>query len=106
MAIDKYDLKIMPRAVIDLENIFNYISMELSAPQAAHKLMQKIEDSFMRLQDFPESCPMCQDDLLRQKGYRKLVVNNYIALYLVDINARTVTIMRVVHGRQEYSAFV
>jgi len=96
----------MPRAALDLENVYAYIFYELEAPAAAHSLMQKIENSFMRLQDWPKSCPMCQDDILHQKGYRKLLVDNYIALYTVDNTAKTVTIIRVVHGRQEYAGFV
>jgi len=106
MAIEKYKLQVMPRAVVDLENIYEYISNELSAPAAAHILMQKVEAAFMRLRDFPESCPMCQDEILQQKGYRKLVVNNYIALYKVDNYTKAITVMRVVHGRQDYSGFV
>jgi addiction module RelE/StbE family toxin len=106
MATEKYKLQIMPRAAVDLDNIYEYISNELSAPVAAHNLMQKIEESFMLLRDFPEMCPMCEDEILRQKGYRKLVVNSYIALYTADKVAKAVTVMRVVHGRQEYSAFV
>ena len=104
--METYKLKIMPRAAIDLDSIYNYISFELAAPAAAHNLMLKIEQSFMRLQDFPESCPICQDEMLRQRGYRKMVVNHYIALYTVDSSAKSVTVMRVVHGRQDYAGFV
>jgi addiction module RelE/StbE family toxin len=106
MDTEKYKLQIMPRAAVDLDNIYEYISKELSAPMAAHNLMQKVEDAFLLLRDFPEMCPLCEDEILQQKGYRKLVVNNYIALYTVDNSAKAVTVMRVVHGRQEYSAFV
>ena len=106
MDTEAYRLRIMPRAVVDLDNIYGYIAGELSAPKAARELMEKIESSFMRLRTMPASCPECQDDILRQKGYRKLVVNNYIALYMVSHPEKTVTVMRVVHGRREYSAFV
>jgi len=106
MATERYGLKIMPRAAADLENIYEYISRELAAPTAANNLMNKMDASFLRLRDMPESCPMCQDDILFQKGYRKLVVNNYIALYTVDNNAKTVTVMRVFHGRQAYASFL
>ena len=106
MDTEAYKLRIMPRAAVDLDSIFEYISNELAAPVAAHNLMEKIEASFLRLQDMPESCPACQDDILKQKGYRKLVVKNYIALYTVNHADKTVTVMRVVHGRQEYAPYV
>jgi len=97
---------IMPRAALDLDSIYGYIANELAAPIAAHNLMEKIETSFFRLQEMLESCPECQDDILKQKRYRKLVVNNYIALYTIDYVAKIITVMRVVNGRQEYSVFV
>jgi addiction module RelE/StbE family toxin len=106
MATEKYRLKIMPRAADDLRNIYEYIAHELSAPKAAHSLMTQLESSFMRLRELPESCPMCQDDTLFQKGYRKLTVDNFIALYKTNKQEKTVTVMRVVHGRQEYARFV
>ena len=106
MGMTKYKLTIMPRAENDIINIFEYLSQELSVPAAAHGQMRDIENAFLRLQDFPESSPVCQDSILRRKGYRKLLVNNYIALYTVDNAERTVTIMRVVHGRQNYARFV
>ena len=106
MVMRKYKLLIMPRAVSDLENIYDYIEQEHDAPAAAQKLMVKIENSFMRLRDMPESCPPCQDKILFQKGYRMLVIAGYIALYTVDNIKKTVTVMRVVHGRQDYTRFV
>ena len=102
----KYKLQVMPRAADDLTSIYDYISRELSAPAAAHNLMGGIEAAFLRLQKYPESSPVCQDDVLQRKGYRKLHVNHYIALYTVDHTAKTVTVMRVIHGRQNYARFV
>ncbi len=106
MATDSYRLQIMPRAAIDMDNIYGYISQELSAPAAAQKLMEKIETSLMSLCDMPERCPVCRDSILQQKGYRKLIVGNYVALFIVDNKAKTVTIMRVFHGRQDYTNYV
>ena len=102
----KYMLSIMPRAAIDLDNIFTFISIELSSPKAAKNLMLMIEKSFMRLRDMPESCPLCQDEILFAKGYRKLVVSNYIALYTVNHETRAVIVMRVFHGRQDYASYL
>ena len=102
----KYKLSIMPRAAIDLDSIFAYISNELSSPKAAQNLMLKVHNSFMRLRDVPESCPLCQDEILLAKGYRKLVVNNYIALYTVNHETRAVVVMRVFHGRQDYASYL
>jgi plasmid stabilization system protein ParE len=49
-------LKITPAASEDLDKIYNCIANELYNESAAENLMGKIEDSFMRLRDFPFSC--------------------------------------------------
>lgn len=36
------------------------------------------------------------------KGYRKLIIDNYILFYLVDEENKQVTIMRVLYGKQKY----
>ncbi|ODA39978.1 hypothetical protein DSBG_3269 [Desulfosporosinus sp. BG] len=42
------------------------------------------------------------DELLRNKGYRKLVVDNYIVFYLVNELERQVVIMRILYGAVNY----
>lgn len=39
----------------------------------------------MRLKEFPFSCNYVADEYLRNKGYRKLIVDNYIVFYLILI---------------------
>jgi len=56
----------------------------------------------MRLKDFPFSCSYVDGAFLKRKGYRKLIVDNYIAFYLVDEEEKQVVIMRVLYGRQKY----
>ena len=39
---------------------------------------------------------------IRNKGYRKLIVDNYIVFYLIEEENHQVIIMRVLYGRQKY----
>ncbi|MDK2901982.1 MAG: toxin ParE1/3/4 [Thermosediminibacterales bacterium] len=106
MEKSKYTLKITPAASEDLDKIYNYISNELYNESAAENLMGKIEDSFMRLRDFPFSCNLVADEFLRNKGYRKLIVENYIGFNIVDEEKQQVIIMRVLYGRQKYQDII
>ena len=92
---NSYKIKIIQRAREDLDNIYRYISSELYAEYAAENLLERIEKSIMRLKDFPISCNYVADEFLRKKGYRKLIVNNYIVFYLVNEEEKQVVIMRV-----------
>lgn len=99
---NNYELKFTPKAEEDLDEIYNYISTKLFAEVAAAGLMDKIENSIMRLKEFPLSCSYVLDKPLKDRGYRKLIVENYIAFYLVDEVEKQVVIMRVLYGASDY----
>ncbi|MGO1369093.1 MAG: type II toxin-antitoxin system RelE/ParE family toxin [Senegalia sp. (in: firmicutes)] len=88
METNKYNIKIT--------------SENLSNNETVARLMDKIENSIMRLKEFPSSCSLLEDELLRKKGYRKLIINNYIAYYLLANNKKQVIIMRVLYNKQDY----
>jgi toxin ParE1/3/4 len=99
---NSYKLKFTPIAKDDLDVIYQYISGYLVAPKAADDLIDDIETSIMRLEDFPYSGSPVSDDILSSRGYRKLIVKNYIAFHLIDEAEKQVVIMRVLYGAQQY----
>lgn len=98
----QYIIKMTPKAKEDLEQIYSYISEELFAEESAKTLLIRIENSIMQLQEFPFSCNYVADQFLRTKGYRKLIIDNYIVFYLVNEEEKQVIIMRILYGRQKY----
>ncbi len=101
-----YKLKVVPAAEGDLDEIFNYISNSLLAPGPAQNLMDKIENSTKKLCDFPYKCELSRNELLGQKGYRKLVVDSYVILYLIDEQSKIVIIARVFYGAMDYGKYI
>ena len=99
---NSYQLKFTPIANDDLDRIYRYISGHLVALKAAADLMDDIETSIMRLKDFPYSGNPVTDDILSSRGYRKLIVKNYVVFYLIDKAEKQVVIMRVFYGAQRY----
>ena len=106
MVSRNYRIKFTPIASEDLEKIYRYISNELYAEGAAANLLEKIKQSIIRLKEYPFSCNYVEDEFLKMKGYRKLIVENYIAFYLVDEANEQVTIMRVLYVRQKYQGLL
>ena len=98
----KYKVKFAPLADNDMDGIYQYIFDTLGATSAAENLTEEIEKKTKRLEDMPYSCPAVNDEWLKAKGYRKLVVKNYITLYVVSDSEKLVTIMRVVYGASDY----
>ncbi len=106
MESKKYSLKFTPKAMEDLEGIFMYISNYLFSSEAAEKLIDKIEESIMRLKSFPYSCSFVLDEPLKKRGYRKLIVDHYMVFYLVNEQERQVVIMRILFGASNYKTIL
>jgi len=99
---NKFNVKFTQLADNDMDEIYKYIFDIPGALMAAENLIGEIEQKTKRLEDMPYSCPAVDDEMLKAKGYRKLVVKNYIALYIVSESENLVTIMRVVYGASNY----
>ncbi|NLB42677.1 MAG: type II toxin-antitoxin system RelE/ParE family toxin [Clostridiales bacterium] len=97
-----YTIKMTPKAADDLDNIYQYISEELFATSSAANILEKIEKGIMGLGQFPFSCNYVADEYLRNKGYRKLIIDNYVVFYLIEEENDKVIIMRVLYGKQKY----
>jgi len=102
MANSNYGLKFTPIAEEDLDEIYGYISTKLFAEMAAVNLMDKIENAIKRLARFPFSCSLVSDKHLKDRGYRRLIVDNYIVFYLANEAEQKVIIMRVLYGASKY----
>ena len=100
--VNNYTIKMTPKAAEDLDNIYQYISKELFATSSATNILERIEKGIMGLREFPFSCNYVADEYLRNKGYRKLLVGNYIVFYLIEEENDQVIIMRVLYGKQKY----
>ncbi|MFD1037336.1 type II toxin-antitoxin system RelE/ParE family toxin [Virgibacillus byunsanensis] len=43
---------------------------------------------------------------MKEKGYRTLIIENYIAFYLVREEEKQVVVIRVLYGRQKYQDLI
>ena len=94
----KYKVLIYPPAKQDLMDIVEYINT--LSPEAAVKQYDHIIEKIGSLADMPERCPMCRDPLLQLKGYRVLIVDNYLVFFVVKNSV--VQIRRIIYGKRKY----
>ena len=85
-----------------LREIVRYISLQLSAPATALKMLDSIETSITKLSGMPKTHPLVNDDRLSRMGYRKLIVKNYIVFYTVDEANKVVDVERILHTRRDW----
>lgn len=101
MDTNTYEIVFTDTAKEELEEIYEYISEHLLEVGAANRLMDKIEQNILRLEQNPYSCVEVHIKP-HNNVYRKLVIDNYIALYEVEETYKQVVIYRVVYGKRDY----
>ncbi len=65
-----------------------------------------MERAINHLRQFPQIGSMVDDAYLASKGYRKLVIENYLAFHLIHEAQKEVIIMRVLYGAREYRSLL
>lgn len=68
----QYSVKIMNRALWDLDGIYTYIANRLLEPDVALKLIDTIEEKVLSLEYMPYRCPERRMGAYGGKGYRQL----------------------------------
>lgn len=96
----KNKLHYAPEALRDLDDIWEYITLELNSPAAAKRTIGRILDAADRLEEFAEAGAPLRSVTDVESGYRFLVCGNYLAFYRVKGN--DVFIDRVLYGRRDY----
>ncbi len=94
----KYKVEIYPAAQRDLNDIVDYLNS--LSPDTAIKYYDRIVESIGSLAEMPERRPLLKDPQLRLRGYRTLIVDNYMVFYVVK--GDTVQIRRIIYSRRQY----
>ena len=97
-----YKLIISEFAHQDLDNIISYIAVKLANPTAAVNLLNEVDKCYNYLKNNPLMYEKCQDKNLKKENYRKALIKNYVLIYKVNENTKTVSIMRIFYGAQNY----
>ena len=94
----KATVRLLPAAEQDFSQIVLFVAED--NPQAAAKLLNKIEAKLAQLEKFPELGGIPSDPDLATVGYRFLVAGNYLIFYTLEPGA--VIIHRILHGARDY----
>lgn len=98
--MDKYKVKINPKAIRDLNHIYEYIALEKLSPQTAKAQADRIKTSILGLDTFPHSHQERKEGRYSGKGYRQLLIDNFIAIFRIDEPNKTVYVVTIqYHGR-------
>ena len=100
--MEKYRVKIYPAAKQDLLDIVDYLNT--LSQDTALRYYDLLTEEIAGLSSMPGRCSRPKDLALAAKGYRCLLVKNYLVFYVVDRD--TVQIRRILYGRRDYSSLL
>ena len=93
--MDKYKVKVNPRAIRELDHIYEYIANEKLPPENAKTQVDRIKKSILRLDTFPQSHQERNEGRYSGKGYRQLLIDHYIAIFRMDEPQKTVYVVTI-----------
>lgn len=93
--MDNYKVKINPKAINELDSIYEYIATEKESPETAKGQVDRIKTAILGLKFFPQSHQERTIGRYAGKGYRQLIIDNYIAIFRIDESTKTVYVVTV-----------
>ena len=93
--LDKYKVKINPKAIRELDSIYQYIANEKLAPENAKGQIDRIKKAILNLDSFPESHQERNEGRYAEKGYRQLLIDNYIIIFRIDETCKVVYVVTI-----------
>ena len=96
-----WDIVYTAQARQDLRNIYDYIALELLAPENAAGQTQRIMKTIRSLEEMPMRHQLYGEEPWHSRGIRFLPVDNYLILYLPEEPQNTVNIVRIMYGGRD-----
>ena len=93
---DTYLVRITPRALADLEAIFDYIRRD--SPQNAAAMIARLLDAVDGLDLLPHRFDVPRVGTVRGRQVRSMPVRPYLVRYRIDEARKVVYVLRVRHG--------
>ncbi len=99
---EQYKVKLMSRALRDLDGIYQYIADSLSESNTALNMVDELEREILSLSQFPNRCAVRRSGIYANKGYRQLFVKNYTVIFRVDESSKTVIVVTVRYSASQF----
>lgn len=102
MGIRQYKVIITPTAYREMNRIYEYITEDLYAENAAKDLMEIVENKIQRLKYSPKIHTEINKIDELERNYRKIIIKNYIILYTINEENKTVFIAHMYYSGINY----
>ena len=103
---DRYAVNYSKEALDDLRAIYAYIANALLVPATAAAQVERIRKEVRSLNFMPARYTLVEWEPWHSMGMHQLPVDNYVAYYLVDDAAKTVTVARIFYGGRDIEGII
>lgn len=100
--MDKYYVKMTPKAERDIDEIYEYLAMKKEVPEIALNLVDLLENTIFSLECMPYRGTERKVGTYANKGYKQLFVKNFTIIYRVDEKRHIVIIVTVRYTPREF----
>jgi len=100
--MQKYEVKLYPRALRDLDDIYRYIFENLQAPESAMRQLERLENGILELESMPYRSAERKTGMYANRGYRELLIDNYIVIYKILEEPEEVHVVTVQYYRRNF----
>ena len=95
-----YKIKFSNYLYEDLESSINYIKYVLQNPVAAQRLKNEVKKAFEKIKKNPFIYPVVPVEYLASKGYRFMVIKNYMLFF--KVKEKQINIDRFLYGPRDW----
>ena len=101
-----YQLHITSTAEHDISCAVDYIEFVLKNPDAADNLLDVASEQINSLADLPQKFCLVNDPVLASWGIRSVIINNYLAFYIIDEEKQTVIVVRFLYQKSNWTSIL
>lgn len=100
--LDKYVVKLYPRAYRDLDEIYTYIADTLLEPNIALKMIDELENTIFNLETFPQRGSIRRIGAYANQDYRQLFFKKYTIIYCVVEEKKEVHVLMIRYSTSNF----
>ncbi len=98
----EYEIQISETCLEEIEDICKYIEENLKAQNASYRLREKIRSNILRLKKSPRIYAKVGKRDRLNREYRRIVIDNFVILYTIIEEDRTVLVAHMYYGGRNY----
>ena len=102
----EYDIVLSVQAQTHFREIINYLIYELQNQQAAISVADDFDETIARLSHVAGSLKLCDDSVLRAKGYRTIRFRKHKYLMVYTVDGDRAYVEGIYHDLQDYEGIL